>query len=58
MKKSEYFAKVARKADTANQKLNAADVSRMLRVEGDLLGKMNSVEYTDTMAKWLPKKKK
>ena len=58
MKKSDFFTKVARKADTKTQAISASEVSRVLRVAGDVLGSMSAAELLDTLQKWVKKPKK
>lgn len=55
MNKTEFFNKVARKADTQGQKIDVTIVSRVLRTAGDVLAGMSSQELMDTLQKWVKK---
>ena len=52
MKLKEFYNEVAKKADTETQKINAADVSRVLRVAGDILAEMKGRELVDLLDDW------
>ena len=53
MKLKEFYDEVARNADTDSQKISAAEVSRVLRVAGDVLRDMKAWEFVDLMDDWL-----
>lgn len=48
----EFYDEVARHADTETQKINAADVSRVLRVAGDLLKTLTAAQLVDLLDDW------
>lgn len=53
MKISEFYDAVAAKADTENQKINAADVRRVLACAFDELNDQSPSEMADTIANGL-----
>ena len=52
MKLKEFYDEVARNADTDTQQINAADVSRVLRVAGDVPREMKGWELVDLLDDW------
>ncbi|NRA69061.1 MAG: hypothetical protein HRU19_31610 [Pseudobacteriovorax sp.] len=55
IKLRDFYAAVAAKADTDTQKINAADVSRVLRVAGDYLRELNAAQLVDLLDDWFEK---
>ena len=55
MKLKEFYDEVARKADTDTLKISAAEVSRVLRVAGDILREMKGWELADLLDDWFEK---
>ena len=48
----EFYDEVSRRADTDTQKINVADVSRVLRVAGDYLKTLSAAQLVDLLDDW------
>ena len=51
----DFYDEIARRADTDTQKINAADVSRVLRVAGDFLKTLSAAQLVDLLDDWFEK---
>lgn len=56
MELNEFYTEVAKIADTETQKIDASEVSRVLRCAGDELAKLSYPEFNELVEKWLEKK--
>ncbi len=54
--KKKFFAMVAARADTEKQQISASEVSRVLKVAGEVLSELSPVDMIQLVGKWIYRK--